>query len=375
MMYLTEIPDDVTPTNPFYDIYSNNAFLAGFCCHEGRVIFQRIVVYDHGPNASAIMGENIGWTAINDVSIANITATDAVFVPENPSGFSFMFSMSANELFGVKAASGGVYVTGDLNGPTVVTLPLVTGTDLTHTPTSSEAGVVYGSRVSGVWAWSHGDNCSLLSQQMDPLFWTLQTPPQSGFSAGKDDFGGNLYQFARSDDWVLAPNNWLYDTQLQSWWRLEDPTILDFRWMTANFRYIYGAASWFNGLDNAYTPSGTPIRMYDRQTPGESYSWQSQPLWETVDNLVDIREVVIRAKGHGNISITLTGESSTQNLTLLTVDSDLPILLRTPARLQDSNIAIRLVSTSNFGTTKPDAAPTIYECSLGYISTQKERTS
>lgn len=374
LMYLAEIPNDQALTSNAYDIYLNNAFLNGFVCHQGRIVFQRITVFDHLVNASAVMGENISWTAINDVTTANIPSQDIVFVSENPSGFAFLFSMSANEMFAVKNATGGVYVTGAMEQAVIVSLPLVTGSDIQHTPAASSLGVVYGSRLSGIWAWSHGDNCNLISPMMDPMFWTLQTPPTGMFAAGKDDFAGNLYQFARSDDWILTSNNWLYDTQIQSWWRLEDPSLMQFRWMTANFRYIYGSTSWFQGNDNVYQPSGTPIRMYDRQVPNNSFSWQSQPLWETIDSLVDIREIVVRAKGHGTINISLTGETSSVVAIPLTVSSDLPVLLRTPVRLQDSNIAVRIQSDSDFSVS-PAAAPTVYECNLGYVSMQKERTS
>lgn len=369
--YLLEFPDDGNPGSqqPYY-IYQNNNWILSVACHQARVVIDKINSHSHGANAISVMSENISWSATSDVTTANFSTPDIVFVVENPSGLAFMHSMSANELFVIKQASGGAYVSGDLNFSTIVSLPLVTGSDIAHTPVSSDIGVVYGSRSSGVWAWSHGDNSNLISPQMDPLFWTLA----SSIGTGQDDFGGVAYQFARSDDWVLTPNNFLYDTQLKSWWRLEDPTVATFRYMAANFRFIYGAHPWY---DHQSQPSGVvsnPIFYYDRVNPANSYSWQSQPLWETIDTLVDIREIALRVKGVGTVTVELRGESNLNNPITATVSFSAiaPTLIRTPIRIQDSNISVRLISTvSGFGT----AAPTIYECNLAYVETQRERTS
>lgn len=370
--YLVEFPDDVNTgaVAPFY-IHLDDTWLASIACHQGRVVIDRISANNHGPNTVAIMSESISWSATSDVTPANFSSPDIVFVLENPSGLSFMHSMSANELFVVKQSVGGAYVSGDLNFATIVNLPLVTGCDLTITPVSSDAGVVYGSRSSGVWAWSHGDTCTLLSPQMDPLFWTLETT----IGTGEDDFAGVAYQFARSDDWVLTPNNFLYDTQIKSWWRIEDPNIAQFRYMASNFRFIYGAHSWYT--QQVPPPAGVlnaPIFFFDRVNPADSYSWQSQPLWETVDTLVDIREIALRVKGVGSVTIELRGESSAfvgPVSTTVTFSAPNPAIVRTPIRIQDSNIAVRLISTVSTGGT---SAPTIYECNLGYITVQRERT-
>lgn len=373
--YVAEFPDDLTTgsSTPFH-IFDDNAWIVGVTCHQGRVVMERLVAYNHGPNSQAIMGENLLWTAVNDVTVANLSTPDQVFVPENPSGYSFLFSMTANELFGVKQASGGVYASGDLNTPTVVTLPLVTGSDLQQTPTSSDIGLIYGSRSSGVWVWSHGDTSSLISPQMEPLFWTLEEPASG--TSGQDDFGNVAYQFARSDDWVLCPNNFLYDTTLKSWWRLENPIGgLQYRFMAANFRFIYGAVSWFG--NPAPGILSNPIFFYDRNNLASDISWQSHPQWETIDTLVDIREIVLRVKGHGSVTVELRGESTNPNVppsVTVSFNTTVPVMIRTPFRIQDSNIAVRIRSFATAGAD-PFDAPTVYECNLGYYPAQKEMTS
>jgi len=354
--YLSEFPDDQAPTiNTPYDIYSNTLFILGIACHQGRVVAQLADSFGQGVNVDTFMGEDIVWSGINDVTTGNWTTQPAIFVPENPSGFAFLAPMSANELFAVKLY-GGMYVTGPLPAAFVTSLPMVTGSEVSQRPAISNQGVWYGNGTSGVWMWAHGDTSQLMSPSLLPDFWLLDTPEGNEF----DTFGGIRYQFARQDEWILVPNNWLYDQQLQSWWRLEDPSLIQIRNFTSVSRIIYGSESFYT---NSYL---TPIHQWERGIPTASYSWQSQPLWETIGNLTDIRQISVRAVGQGTVTVTLTGETSVSQPIQFQVDSTLPVLRRQQVRLQDANIAVKIESV---GAT---TAPTVYECDLGYFGAQLE---
>src|SRR5262245_17470549 len=111
IMFLNEWPDDQNQ-GTYYNVWEDNKYLAGMTCHQGRTVSEQIGTYGQASGMVSIMGEGVIWSAPNDVSTANWSTPPAVWVPENPSGFAFLFSMSANELFGVKLASGGVYVSG-----------------------------------------------------------------------------------------------------------------------------------------------------------------------------------------------------------------------------------------------------------------------
>ena len=353
--YTIEFPDDQnTASNTPYTIFSNTRFFIGMCEHQGRTVAQEATAYGHGVNTQTFMGENLTWSNVNDVTGANWQTPSQVFVPENPSGFAFIASMSANELFGVKLY-GGMYASGDLFDPTVVSLPMVMGSEVQQTPVAMESGLIYGNGSSGIWQWQHGDTSQLLSPAMNPGFWLIDKPsPNDEF----DVFGGIRYQFSRCDDWVLIPNNWLYDTSLKSWWRIEDPTVTQIRMWTAVSRVFYGSQGFYtNAASNA-------VHMWERGVPALSYSWQSQPLWETVGNLIDIREFTMRAVGSGQVRVTATGETSTQSVTF-EVNSTLPVLLRQYFRLQDANIAVKIEASGGV------AAPTIYELNVGYLEAQK----
>lgn len=349
--YMDEFPDDQAPTvNTPFRIFTN-VFLLGFACHQGRTVAQIATAYGHGVNTTTFMGENMRWSAVNDVTPANWLAVPQVFVPENPSGFAFVVGMTANELFAVKI-NGGMYASGDLNNPTVVTLPMVVGSDVTQTPVATDMGVVYGNGASGVWVWPHGDSSTLLSDKMEPDFWMIVPPNQL------DNFGANRYQFSRCDEWVLVPNNWLYDTRLQSWWRLEDDSLFQYRFMTAFSHFIYGAIGfWSNEMD-------TPVHMWQRGIDATSYSWKSQPQWQTIGNVVDAREITIRAIGTGTVKVTINGESDVPQFVQFQVDTDVPVLYRDNLRVQDANLTIQIESQGN------TSAPTVYEVNLGYVAAQ-----
>lgn len=378
--FLSEFPDDQNQTSLTpYDIFTATVavpglFMLNMTCHQGRAIVELAEADNQGTGAITFMGENVIWSQFNDVTTANWLSNTidpetgtlshpAVFVPENPSGFSFMASMSANELFAVKTGQGGLYVTGNLGdsttaaSPSVVSLPMVTGTDIAQIPAINTLGVCYGSRQSGVWLWSHGDTSRLISPQLAEGFWTI---PSS--IAPLDDWGGISYSFANWNEWVVTPHNWVYDTQSGGWWRLEDDSVAKFRFTTGRWNLLYCG-------ENSYTDTyDTPISFFDRNGPfSPSYSWQSQPLWETIDTLVDIREITLRVRGSGQVTVTATGETSSSSVTFTGISAILPVLLRQPIRVQDANIAIKIESSGSV------VAPTVYECNIAFVGVQRER--
>jgi hypothetical protein len=354
--FLTEFPDDQNATsNTPYDIYTNQ-FILSICCHQGRTVAAYATNNPQGANAFMFTSENYRWSAVNDVNPANWSQVQ-VFVPENPGG-GVMVPMTANELFILKQR-GGAFISGSLNTPSVTTLPMVVGTDVTQRPVATQIGVVYGNSSTGVWVWSHGDTSQLLSPQLQSDFWLLDT-------FGISPIGGIRYAFDRCDDWVLVPNNWVYDIQLKSWWRIQDPSVAAIRYWTSYAQFMYGSETYYTNADP------TPIHYFKRDVPTTTYSWQSQPLWETVNTLVDFREITMRVSGTGTIVVTMTGETHTTSVSF-TFSNLLPVLLRTPCRIQDANIAVKVEATGSPGPPLGGTvAPTIWELNCGYVATQHE---
>jgi hypothetical protein len=358
-MYLTEFPDDqnqasLTP----YDIFANNQFILGLAAHQGRVVTQLATVYNHGPGTVTFMGENLFWSRVNDVTTAQwgrlfnsvLNPTPQVFVPENPSGFAFLTAMSANELFAVKGGHGGMYVTGDLDDPTVVSLPMVTGAELVHTPAVNSIGVTYGNRNSGMWTWTHGDNSQLISPNMNPTFWVV-TP-----TTDLDDFGGICYQLASSDDWILTPNNFLFDTVGKGWWRLEDPGVAQFRFMASNWHFIYAAESYYTNVKDS------PIHAFKRESPSRTFTWQSHPIWQSVADIVNVNTIELIAEGQGTVTLTLTalgGDTNSIEVTL--ADCGYPERFREAFAIRGQYLQLRIDSA---GPNDLVPAPTVYSVTL-----------
>jgi len=383
--YLSEFPDDQNPTSvtPF-DIATGfypaagSRLILNMCTHQGRVVLEQILPQDHGPNTITFTGENVTWSFFNDVTPArwgtwnggdptipaNFDTTAKVFVPENSSGFGCMVSMSANELFFVKTAHGAGYVTGSLDTGQVVSLPMVAGADISQIPAVSSIGVVYGNRTSGIWVWTHGDNAVNISTQLAPNFWTVgysNDPTSATFDM--DDFGGVGYSFATCDDWILTPNNWIYDTAVKSWWRLEDPAVMVNRWVTSQWHYIYTAESYY-GIAPAL-PSGyydTPVHFYKREWKTPTFSWQSHPIWQSVEDLVHVNDIGLVAEGNGEITLTLTALNGDTNAITITLDDcGFPERFRERLSIQGKYLQLRIESAS------PNAyvpAPTVYSVTL-----------
>lgn len=356
--YLLSFPDDqaLASNTPFFK-YQDNVFLLNFCCHQGRTVAQIATAYGQGVNTTTFMGENLQWSRVNnfgdwtpnaDPAVA-IHAFPQVFVEENPSGYAFIAAMSANELFAVKV-NGGVNVTGDLDNPTVISLPMVAGSEMSHTPAVCELGVVYGNRTSGVWLWPHGDTSQLLSPQMDPGFWVLN-------QTDLDDFGGIPYSFARCDDWVLIPNNWIFDTNLKSWWRLEDPSVVAIRHFTAMSHFIYGSQSFYTGNDH------WGIHEWVREDKTDSWSWQSHPIWQSVGDIVNVASIELVAEGQGDVRLTMTALDGTTNaITITLANPGFPERFRENFAIQGQYLQLRIEADSH--VPRYGAAPTVYSVAL-----------
>ena len=372
--YLSEFPDDqnqasLTPFDIASGFYPTpgSKFILHMTTHQGRVVLQEVMAFNHGPGAITFTGENTTWSFFNDVTPArwgtwnggdptdptNFDTKAKVFIPEKPSGFSVMVSMSANELFFVKGGQGGGYVSGSLDVGQVVSLPMVTGAEIAQTATVSPIGVVYGNRTSGVWAWSHGDNSQLISPQLNSNFWSL---PGWGGDFDLDDFGGVSYSFACCDDWILTPNNWIFDTTLKSWWRLEDPDVAQYRWVTSQWHFIYTAESYYDSTNDK------PIHLYKREWKSPTYSWQSHPIWQSVEDIVTINDIGLIAEGNGEVKLTLTSlNGGTNSITIALDNCGFPERFRERLNIQGKYIQLRIESTS---PNPYYPAPTVYSVTL-----------
>jgi hypothetical protein len=269
-----------------------------------------------------------------------------VFMQEFPNGYGAFGSISAGELFLVKHQGGGVLVSGDIASPTVTRLPGVVPTGGMGSRTASTPdGLVYYSRFNGLYIWNGSNTADKISDQLeDDFIFKVSVNKLLNFSLSLVAWG----------DWIVTTNGYLYDTRTKSWWRLDDPSAYDIQWLSVGF---------FN--DNLYaipprvnnTTKTGAIRKYNARIPRLSYSWQSHPIAESIDRVIDIREIVLHTQGHGTVTITLTGHSGAQIAETFTVnDMTQPHRLRLPTYIQGYNIVVSILSTGAGG----DPAPVVY---------------
>lgn len=280
-----EFPDDTTPTSNTPKSLGTDAALV--VTHQGRFVFRYPTAYGHGTNADWVTTENLKWTPVNNPQ-GTISVLQA-FYPEIADGYSLMGSMSANELFALKETGAVVFI-GDLDNPTVYNMPMVVGSG--GVPISSGVrtplGYFYPSR-DGIRSWNHGDSSDNVSPMMDNSFYQI----------GSEPFLAQSYTWATIGELVFLSNNFYFDALTRSYWQLEDPSVMQFRWMTSFRQYIYGARTSYTNADP------TLIRGYDIEDGADSYSWQSHPIWQSTERILEFREIELIAEGQGSVTVTM----------------------------------------------------------------------
>jgi hypothetical protein len=286
-----------------------------------------------------------------------------VFVQEDPSGYAAWGSQSASELFLVKNEGGGVVISGDLNSPTVTALPGVTPTaGIACRGASTPIGFVYAVNERGLWVWNGSNTSQKISNQLDDASFT----PGEGFGL-HPLFAGPSVQIIQWGDWILASNDWLYDTNTGGWWQLppgheQSPHI----W--------YGTS--YDG-DKLYACLPIPttnsmIDMYARSTPSTSYTWTSYPMRPPdvgKDKMLVAREVVVRAMGDGIVEIGVFSDAfsptySPSNILTFetTQDNSTPSMQLITGGVPAQDIVISIFSEA--ASTGP--APIVYSVAIGY---------
>jgi hypothetical protein len=208
-----------------------------------------------------------------------------VFGPENPFGYGAFNSVSAGELFAVKCRGGAVIIQGDLNNPTVTSLPGVKSTGVIYGRTDTDQnGLYYCCEEQGAWVWNGGNSSQKISTQLDDNFFKVANPITDTTYYG--------YYCQRWADWMLFSNNWIFNSTTGAWWRLSNPATESYFWYVPGWdpRFMFCA------VQNVAS-SATPFLFeYDRTIPNGSYTWQSLPIKVPAeDRTSTMRELVIRA--------------------------------------------------------------------------------
>jgi hypothetical protein len=332
--------------------------------HQNRVVLLEDMNNVHpSTNSGAIpSNEQISFT---DPANSNtpIGTQKQVFVAEYPNGYGAWGSISAGELFLVKNQGGGVVVAGDIAAPNVVRLPGVVSTGAANAyykAASTPKGLFYLTTQQGAYVWRGSDTSTKISQQLEDNFAVT-----SG-SGSTINIRGQLSEWG---DWVCFPGGWLYDTNVDAWFFLDDPAAavpntFDYWVRSFSARYMYAMRA-------TQTPASAVVAVYDRLTPVLTWLWKSQPI--VLDNyrVTDIREIAIVAQGAATSTFVVKAYSDSVNanatdsvtFTLPAGASTIPVLLRQPISAKAGTIVLDITATG------PDKAPFLYELIVGFDET------
>jgi|GEM_PF-6538210 len=277
--------------------------------HQGRFVIFPLYTTGDGTNQVYISSECAYWTPVNNGSIIDTNLTTYFNVLggyENASGYGVFQSLTADELFLVKIRGGGLFVSGDLNSPTVRTLPYVRSTGLSFcNGTTTSLGHVYPVDGSGVWLWAGGDTSEHVTAHLRPDFWrpsTLTPTYAVPASQAAATWGWSNTSAATWNELILWPANWMWDTDELGWWKILGPDQPDMSWWATDER---GRYAW--GAPMGWTTTSNPVAYeFSRDSSATYYSWQGHPLTATIDRETVVNELIVCGQGNGTVRITIT---------------------------------------------------------------------
>ncbi len=283
-----------------------------------------------------------------------------IFAAEQPFGYGAVGSISAGELFMVKCRGGGLIIQGDINNPTVTFLPGVRPTGVVFgRADSNESGLFYCTQTDGCHIWTGGSTSQKISNQLDDNFFVASNIVPSRYFN---------YFCKRWDRYMLVSNNWLYDQQTGSWWRMLDPSVASL------FAYdeAFSINQFYGAINQVTDDTTVAFFKFDKTVPASSYRWRSLPIRISENRLVDLRQVVVRASnpygGAGNATIQAYGVDDDGNV----IDFDLitinlaamtrPQMFRINGDVKSEDLTVGVTVTAPTG----QPAPVIHSLSLGY---------
>lgn len=327
--------------------------------HQGRIVFllREANTIDSDEGLFLQANDAMVWTKVGEVNTdtLNPIATSVQYFPELPYGLGAWASVSASDLLVIKHQGGAVLLQGDLNNPLIRRLPSVPSTNGSECVGIMTAqGFAYGVNRDGVYLWRGGDGADLLSPTLDQDFW---------MPTGTSIFQNFQGQFSTIGNWLLAPNNWVFDFTTQSWWRLEDSDTLVFHLFDVDptNAYIYAAPLSFTPDTFPQIGTESPALYGFRQDQGAtSYKWTSQPIFISDTKEVTVDEIILTVQGSGTVTITVNGDACTfDNIASPTT----PVRIRLSFGKRFDIMQIVIDSTETTGGVI--GAPVVYDVKFG----------
>jgi hypothetical protein len=277
--------------------------------HQGVLVVFPLTLVGGGYNSIYTNNEAFYWTEVNDWRTLNgelDSYLQMIVGWENPTGYQVMQSLTRSQLLLIKSKGGAILIDGDINDPNPIQLPYVRGSGLSmNKGVITPKGLMYPVDAGGIWLWSGGESSEHVTPYMLPDFWR---PAPTLLNGDPAPWGHGYTQCAQWNEWTLFPNNWLFDTDRDAMWRLDDPDeICAHRWdVDWRGKRAYGAPAGMRDV-------GDPVFFeYDLTHPSNVMSWRSQPLAHSIDTHLEVCELAVRGQGKGNITVRVTSDQNTE---------------------------------------------------------------
>lgn len=305
-------PDPDTPTTDSVQSISDSVAPGPMLSHQGRSVAFHNAAAAHGANSYVWPhNEDLYFTNANLYTLQNAVGSPQTLGAENASGYMAAVSANHQELLAVKLVGGGILIRGDLADPTVLRLPGIPSVTR-HIPVVCPAGIILLDAIqTGAWLWTGGETAENISA--DALDGERFDMGRQGGTGGEGQQGTDFLDFTGKlvhwYDWVVFPNNWIWNWKTGAWWRLSDPSTV---------RFFQGAVSIHSNPQLHLVPAyidatSDPVSyQFSYTTPATTYEYQSQPvpIGENSRNY-KIRELVVVATGIGDVTLTLTRRDGT----------------------------------------------------------------
>lgn len=333
--------------------------------HQNRVVIFPLTLNPFGTGEVYATNEGIYWTATNDYTTnAAADFSNVIFGAENPTGYQTGASLSANEMLLIKSKGGALMLRGDLDNVTSVNLPYVQSAGFSmNWGVATKIGYAYCVDNLGMFVWNGGDTSEDISLQLAKNFWR----PGDQVT---DNYFRTPTTCTKYGQYIVTPNNWLYDMDKGGWWRIDNANERQYYHMDSDWsgRWLYGSRHLWNDGE-----TGEVFYEFDNSLGEVDWSWQSHPIPSTMERVVEAREMILVLKGEGIVTATITGRDGDSDTAEFRVSSDFPVSIRQPIKVVGNNLQVRLVAeaTDAFGTPGPDGAPTVHEVRLGIQERQR----
>lgn len=161
--------------------------------------------------------EFLRWT---DPGGESFTTQDFLLLAPSQSGnITYMQPSYPSDLAVLKAETGIFYVQGPLLNPSVRGVNEIEPTEQRTWGAVTPIGVVYMTKNRGVWAWGGGTQIQRLSPQFTGTPMATRRLISSAIGIPRDFLGSCTY----ADRRIWFPNGYVYELDLNCWWRMTLP--------------------------------------------------------------------------------------------------------------------------------------------------------